>query len=857
MGNRKNNHAQEILNKISYLLPIAIFALSLWVLDRGLQPLQLNEIQVSFTDIELWSVLFASAFTLLSYIALLGYDFLAMRYIGQSVSYKDILRSSFTSTSISYSIGFNPLTGGSLRYRSYSAYGLTLLQIGKTITFCSITFWLGVCFVGGSLLSFYPIDLPESLVFYEIMLKVLGVCLLSFLIGYLVLCLQHRTFSLKGYEIRFPDVRTALLQILISSLDSIFAGSALYFLLAHSGEISFPYFMAMFLAAQTIAYITTIPGGLGAFEALMLLALAPHLALETVIVALVMFRIVYYLTPFLAGLIVLSYSEFNARKEILINLHKKTYLTVAAFTPQVFAVLIFFAGILLLFSEALPPQMEGMRIIEKIVPLSLIESSSLFSSMLGVFLLILANGLWKRVDGAYLLSVAILFLGSIFSILKGLNYIESGILFAIFLLLLPQRKHFYRKSSLLNQSFSRDNIIAIAVVVLSFIWLGIFAHEHVEYSQELLWQFGTNMHVSRFLRSVVGISAVLAIFGIMRLLGGSSKDLRLPDEGEMAKTKEIIRTSTDTNSNLVLLEDKYVLFDEPKNTFLMYGISGKSWVCMGDPIGISKNIKEMIWDFHEMANLHQGWTVFYEVSEKYIPYYLDIGLTLIKIGEEARVQLSEFSLEGSAGKDFRYSVKRMEKDGYHFEIMEPGEIPAHIEELKSISDAWLETKNTKEKSFSMGSFKTEYLANFPLAVIKKGDKVAAFANIWVTANKEEMAIDLMRYDPAISNTTMEYLFTKLMLWGKENGFRYFSLGMSPLSGLENRTLAPLWNKIGSTIFTHGEYFYNFKGLRAYKEKFNPIWEPRYIALPKGIKQMFVLKDIALLISGGTKEIFTK
>jgi phosphatidylglycerol lysyltransferase len=237
------------------------------------------------------------------------------------------------------------------------------------------------------------------------MLKVLGVCLLSFLIGYLVMCLQHSTFSVKGYEIRFPDVRTALLQILISSLDSIFAGSALYFLLAHSGEISFPYFMAMFLAAQTIAYITTIPGGLGAFEALMLLALAPHLALETVIVALVMFRIVYYLTPFLAGLIVLSYSEFNARKEILINLHKKTYLTVAAFTPQVFAVLIFFAGILLLFSEALPPQMEGMRIIEKIVPLSLIESSSLFSSMLGVFLLILANGLWKRVDGAYLLSV--------------------------------------------------------------------------------------------------------------------------------------------------------------------------------------------------------------------------------------------------------------------------------------------------------------------------------------------------------------------------------------------------------------------------------------------------------------------
>lgn len=854
---KKKYKVQEILKKISYLLPIAIFALSLWVLDRQLQPLQLNEIMASFEGVEPSSVVFASAFTFLSYIALISYDFLAMRYIGQSVSYKEILHSSFTSTSISYSIGFNPITGGSLRYRSYSAYGLTLLQIGKIITFCSVTFWLGICFVGGLLLSFYPFDLPTSLFFYEIYLRVLGVCLLFSLIIYLVFCLQQKTFIIKGDEIRFPDVKTALLQILISSLDYIFAGSALYFLLSPSGELSFPYVMAMFLVAQTIAYITTIPGGLGVFEAIMLLALIPRLTPADAIVALVIFRIVYYLTPFLVGLIILSYSEFNARKEILINLHKKTYLTISAFTPQISAVLIFFAGIVLLFSEALPPQIEGMRVIAKIIPLSLIESSSLLSSMIGVLLLILANGLWKRVDGAYLLSVAILFLGSIFSILKGLNYIESGILFSIFLLLLPQRKHFYRRSSLLAQSFSRDNIIAIAVVVLSFIWLGLFAHEHVEYSEELLWQFGANMHVSRFLRSVVGITIVLAIFGVMRLLGGSSKDMKLPDEDEMTTVKEVIKISSDTNGNLALLEDKYVLFDEQKDTLLMYGISGKSWVCMGDPIGNSKNVKELIWDFHEMANLHQGWTVFYEISEKYIPYYLDIGLTLIKIGEEARVQLSEFNLEGSAGKDFRYSVKRMEKDGFHFEVMQPEDIPGHIQELKSISDAWLETKNMKEKSFSMGSFSTEYLANFSLAIIRKGDQIAAFANIWVTANKEEMAIDLMRYDPNISNTTMEYLFTKLMLWGKENGFKYFSLGMSPLSGLENRTLAPLWNKIGSTIFTHGEYFYNFKGLRAYKEKFNPTWEPRYIALPKGIKQMFVLKDIALLISGGTKEIFTK
>ena len=104
---------------------------------------------------------------------------------------------------------------------------------------------------------------------------------------------------------------------------------------------------------------------------------------------------------------------------------------------------------------------------------------------------------------------------------------------------------------------------------------------------------------------------------------------------------------------------------------------------------------------------------------------------------------------------------------------------------------------------------------------------------------------------------MEYLFVKLMLWGKEKGYRSFSLGMAPLSGLENRHFAPIWHKIGSLIFAHGDHFYNYKGLRDFKEKFNPVWSPKYIALPKGFKQGLVLKDIAALISGGMKGIFSK
>jgi len=331
----------------------------------------------------------------------------------------------------------------------------------------------------------------------------------------------------------------------------------------------------------------------------------------------------------------------------------------------------------------------------------------------------------------------------------------------------------------------------------------------------------------------------------------------MPGKEEMELAKAIISKSQETSGNLVFTWDKYLLFDDEKKAFLMYGISGKTWVAMGDLVGASDQAKELIWDFYEMSKLHQGRAAFYEVSEKYIPVYLDLGLTLIKIGEEAKVPLDSFTLEGSASKDFRYTIRNVEKKGYRFEIVSGEAVSSLMPELKRVSDSWLEMKAGKEKRFSVGFFDEKYLSNFPIALVRNESEIAAFANIWPGSDRGEISVDLMRHSPDAPDRTMEYLFVKLMLWGKEEGYRHFSLGMAPLSGLENRQFAPIWHKIGALIFAHGEQFYNYKGLRDFKEKFNPVWSPRYIVLPKGLKQGLVLKDIAALISGGMKGIFSK
>jgi phosphatidylglycerol lysyltransferase len=115
----------------------------------------------------------------------------------------------------------------------------------------------------------------------------------------------------------------------------------------------------------------------------------------------------------------------------------------------------------------------------------------------------------------------------------------------------------------------------------------------------------------------------------------------------------------------------------------------------------------------------------------------------------------------------------------------------------------------------------------------------------------------MRFSAEAPPSTMDYLFTELMLWGQAQGYRWFNLGMAPLSGLENRALAPLWHRVGSFLYRHGESFYNFEGLRRFKEKFNPRWEPRYLASAGGMRLPRALLDISTLISGGFKELVTK
>lgn len=447
--------------------------------------------------------------------------------------------------------------------------------------------------------------------------------------------------------------------------------------------------------------------------------------------------------------------------------------------------------------------------------------------------------------------------GILFSLLKGFDYEEAIILSVMLIAFLPCHRYFRRKGSFISGRFSAGWISSILLVLLCSIWLGMFSFKHVDYSNDLWWSFTVHGDAPRFMRAMVGVLCTVFIIIIWRFLNPAHPDQLKKDTLDMAIVLPVVRASGSTHASLALLGDKSFLFNRKNDAFIMYGISGRSWIAMGDPIGPKDEWAELIWRFREICDGYNGWPVFYEVRAENLYLYLDIGLSALKIGEEGKVSLQDFSLEGGISKNLRYTVRRIERDGYNFRIIPGEDVLPLLHEFKSISDSWLKNKATREKGFSLGFFDGDYLKNFPAGIIEKEGRIVAFTNIFTGAGKKELSIDLMRYVPEVHNSLMEYMFIKLMLWGREQGYGWFNLGMAPFSGFESRELATLWHRTGALIFRYGEHFYNLQGLRQYKEKFNPVWEPKYLASPGGLFLPRVLANISSLISGNLKGLVAK
>lgn len=839
------------------IIILVLLALSAAVLHRELKNFHYHDITARARAIPMASLWAAGLLTVLSYLVLPSYDYLGLTYAGKRLPIPKVVFASNIAYGLSHTLGFPLVTGGSVHYRFWSSWGLTNEEIARAASFSAATFIVGCTFLSGAALLLEPVSFGTVVGLPDWLFRPLGVACLVAVGAYVAVSVFRRApIRIRAWQFPSPSPRFAIAQIVVSSIDWTIAGAVLYALLPHHVGIGFWPLIGAYILAHAAGLVTHIPGGLGVFETLMLLFLRPYMPADEILATLVMYRGIYYLIPFALAIAMIIGSEMHRQRVRVAAFATAAVKWVPAVLPTALSASTFAGGVLLLMSGATPAVRGRIAALDSVLPLGIIELSHFLASLVGMGLIVLAWAIRRRLDAAYALTIGLLSVGIVTSLLKGLDWEEAAVLVAVLGVVIPSRRAFYRKATLTAEPFEPKWIVTVVAVVGAAAWLGLFSYKHVEYSSELWWQFTRDGNAPRFMRAMVGVVGGLFVFGVSRLLRHADVETVLPAPDDLARAARIIATSGNAEANLALLGDKALLFSESGNAFLMYGIEGASWVAMGDPVGPKAERHELVWRFREVADGHGARAVFYEVSDENLPLYIDLGFALLKLGEEAHVALADFSLEGGHRKGLRRAHRNVESEGARVEVLPAERVDAVLPELRDISDDWLAGKTTREKGFSLGRFADDYVRRFPVAIVRVHGRAVAFTNIW-EAGREELSVDLMRFRPESPPGVMEYLLIELMLWGRAQDYERFNLGMAPLSGLANRQLAPLWNRIGAMLYRHGEHFYNFQGLRQYKEKFDPVWEPRYLASAGGLALPSVLTNVATLISGGIKGVIAR
>ncbi|MFZ4120354.1 MAG: phosphatidylglycerol lysyltransferase domain-containing protein [Caulobacterales bacterium] len=521
--------------------------------------------------------------------------------------------------------------------------------------------------------------------------------------------------------------------------------------------------------------------------------------------------------------------------------------------PPISAAIAFIAGLVLLNSAAQPALPGRLEALMQAWPLVVVELSHFMASVVGVFLILVSGGLWRRLDGAYWLALTLLVVGALFSLSKALDYEEAIGLAAGALILAPCHSAFFRRSELAQVVARGPWALGLVFALAAMVWIFLMSYDRTPYQDELWWTFLRDAEASRSIRAVA--AAIVAGLLALGLAAIAPSRARVSPEALATMHKQAEQAFANAEqargeANLIYLGEHDAVFTASGETLVLFRARGSHLIAMGDPIGKTTERAEALLQFHALADRKAANPVLYSVSGALLETVVDLGYAIRKIGESAVVDLATFSLDGAARAKLRNVRNKLSREGYVVTVAAPSD-PIDWPALKRVSDAWLEAQAGREKAFSLGRFHEAYLARFPIVTVARaGEAPIAFANLWPTPDHGDIAVDLMRHAPDAPKGVMDFLFVEAILWAKNAGFKAFDLGMAPLSGLSASRYAPLMSKLGAAIFERAEYVYGFQGLRAYKQKFGPQWRPLFIAAPAHVSLPLALLDVGLLTAGG-------
>lgn len=828
----------ELLRWVGPLAALLVLAAVGYVLHGEIARLHPSDILAHLRSIPRTHVLAAIGLTAASYFLISGYDLLALRYVRKRLRYARVLFTAFIAAVFGHNLGFSAFTGGAIRLRLYTAAGVSAVEVATITVFYSLSIALGLTSIAGLALALSPTAAASALHLSAAWAQLAGAVLLGAVSAYLLWAgLSRRAIEIRGWALRAPGLALGAGQTLLSVIDLSIEGSVLWWLLPPTVHIGLLAFMGTYAIALSAGILSHVPGGLGVFETVMLLALH-NTPVDSVLGALLAFRAVYYLAPLLLGTVLFAYQELNARRGDLARARERAATYVAPVAPQIAGSLVFLAGALLIVAVMWPPVEVYVPLTRHALPRAVPIAGALAAGLTGAGLLLLARSLFRRVRSAYQLACRLLVLGVVASLAQGLFIEEAPLLALVLVVLSFGRDAFYRPTTIIDERFTPAWIAAIGGVILLAIWTGLIAGHGAP--------AGGGPMLSGALLPALLAGGYLAV----NLLRAAAPEPAAASGVDLARAHRLIERGADALANATLRGDKRLLFSDSGDAFLTYQVAGRSWIALGDPVGEHAGAEALLWRFCQISDRHGGQPVFYQTGAKWLNAYADLGLAPLPIGAQARVRLAHFSLQGPERAGLRHLVQYAHRAGLSFQLWAPPAPGALMGELRSVSDAWLASHATGERHFSVGFFSPRYLRHFPLAVVRRGAAPVAFADLWPAGNRFEVALDLIRLAPGVPIGTMGYLLIETLLWARTQGYEWANLGLAPLVAAEPDPLAPAWHRASRLVFTHAEHFEHLEQMRHYFERFEPQWETRFLLARSDIALARVLLDLARLIGGG-------
>lgn len=821
--------AKQIRENLFSIMKV-VFATALLIfvvvtLYRELSHINFKEALVQFGKINRLSLISLFIAGGASLLILCLYDLILVKSLKITMPLTRVFRVSYIINALNAIVGFGGFIGAGVRAFIYKDFVSSKRKLVHYISLILISMLTGLSLLS-LLVVFHVFDASvvlDEMTWVRYVLYVVSAFLPVFII-YTVVKPPDRNNRLMGVYCT-----------LVSCIEWIAAATVLYFSsIVVDMHVSFMVCIAVFIIAALSGLVSFIPGGFGAFDLVILLGFKSlGFPEEKVLLMLLLYRFAYYFVPVAIALILSTFEFGNSAKKYLES--SKYFIPAKDFTSFVMsyqkdilakvpslslAILVCLTSVIF-FINNLTIVYDGLYDGDHFayyVTLAIHTSACLL-------LLLNVKGIYKQSRRAIIYAIisVLLIIGA--TIYTYASLILLAWLVVILILLIVA----FQKAQVLKRPFRFKTLLLmliLSIVVLYvnhlFIYSALYALDiyHIEIDTSLL----------RYYFWLTILIIALIIGGIAWLFDYQYKKNQ---RSSNIKTCENIIEKYGGNylSHLIYSGDKQCFINDEEDAFLMYRYKSSAFVVLGDPLGNEAKFQCLLEQFYEEAKYRGYDIIFYQVTERYMSLYHNFGNQFFKLGEEAVIDLTQFSTAGKKQRGFRATLNKFADLNINFEIIEPPFTEQIVNELQYVSDQWLDNRN--EMHFSVGQFDVDYLSQAPIGVMRNHDnEIIAFCSLMPTHFNHSISVDLIRWLPELELPLMDGLYLHMLLWSKEEGYQRFNMGMATLSNVGQLQYSYLRERLAGRVFEHFNGLYRFQGLRRYKEKYHPHWESRFLVYRK-------------------------